>query len=94
MYYTGGANTQWEEAILRGDRANRCKVYGRCMVSCAKTAEPIEMPFWVVDSGGPRKHVLVWDAHWRHLAKTTEPSMCCGDSAFLLNYFDHLLLCV
>jgi len=24
-----------------------------CWTSCAKTAELIEMPFWVVDSGGP-----------------------------------------
>jgi len=27
-------------------------------MSCAKTAEPIEMPFWDVDLGGPKKHVL------------------------------------
>jgi len=24
-----------------------------CWTSCAKTAELIEIPFWVVDSGGP-----------------------------------------
>jgi len=29
--------------------------------------------------------------HWRHLANTTEPSVCGGD-AVLSNYFDHLLL--
>jgi len=23
----------------------------------------------------------IWGAHWRHLANTTEPSMCGGDSA-------------
>ena len=23
----------------------------------------------------------IWGAHWRHLANTTEPSMCCGDAA-------------
>ena len=23
----------------------------------------------------------VWGAHWRHLANTTEPSMCGGDAA-------------
>jgi len=30
-------------------------------------------------------HVLAfytWDAHWRHLANTTEPSVCGGDAAF------------
>jgi len=24
---------------------------------------------------------IIWGAHWRHLANTTEPSMCCGDAA-------------
>jgi len=33
-----------------------------------------------------------WDADWRHLANTTELSMCGGDAAFLSNYYDHLLL--
>ena len=28
---------------------------------------------------------------WRHLANTTEPSVCCGDAVSLSNYFDHLL---
>ena len=39
----------WEGAILRGERAARCKVYGRSAVSCAKTVEPIEMLFglWI-----------------------------------------------
>ena len=23
----------------------------------------------------------IWDVHWRHLANTTEPSMCGGDAA-------------
>ena len=31
-------------------------------------------------------------AYWRHLANTTEPSMCGGDADFLSNYFDHLLI--
>ena len=33
----------------------------------------------------------IWGAHSRHLANTTEPSMCGGDAA-LSNYFDDLLL--
>jgi len=41
---------------------------------------------------GPRMHVLDAGAHWRHLENTIEPSVCGGDTAFLSNYFDHLLL--
>jgi len=26
-------------------RANHCNISGRCMVICAKTAEPIDLPF-------------------------------------------------
>jgi len=54
------------------------------IVSPAKTAEPIEMPFgvWSVDSGGPRKN---GGAHWRHLASTIEPSIPGGDVASLSN---------
>jgi len=25
----------------------------------------------------------IWGAHWRHLANTTEPSMCGGDAAYV-----------
>jgi len=60
-------------------------------VSCAKMAEPIKMPFGLWIPMGPRKHVT-WDAHWRHLANTIEPSVCGGDVAFLSNYFDYLLM--
>jgi len=35
-----------------------------------------------------------WGAHWRDLAITIEPSTCGDDAAFLLNYFDHLLVAV
>jgi len=45
--------------------------------------------FWC-DSGGPRKHILDVDVHWRYLANTTEPSTCGGDEAFLSDCFDHL----
>jgi len=57
----------------------------------AKTAEPIEMPFWVVDSAGAKTASIRWGAHWHNLANTIEPSVCGGDTAFLSNYFDHLL---
>jgi len=63
-----------------------------CAVSCAKMADRIEMPFGLWDSGGPKDacNSNRWNAHWRYLANTIEPSMC--DAAFLSNYFDHLLL--
>jgi len=44
-------------------------------------AELIEMPFGMCTLVGPRKHVLDGGAHWRHLANTTEPSVCGGDAA-------------
>ena len=51
------------------------------VVSPAKTAEPIEMPFDISTRVGPRKHVLDGDAHWHNLANTIEPFMCGGDAA-------------
>ena len=51
------------------------------IVSPAKTAEPIEMPFGIWTLVGPRKHALGEGADWRHLANATEPSMCGGDAA-------------
>jgi len=44
-------------------------------------AEPIEMSLGFWTQAGPRKHI--WGAQWRHLANTTEPSMCGGDAVFL-----------
>jgi len=65
-------------------------------MSCAKTAEPIDLSFSVVNSGGPKvaqvqsylpggTHVPTWEpgrADWRHVADTTDPSIC-GGSAVL-----------
>jgi len=50
-------------------------------VSCTKTAELIEMQFAMWTRMGSRKHVLDGGAHWRHVANTTEPSMCGADAA-------------
>jgi len=50
------------------------------VVSPAKTAEPIEMPFGLWTRVGRRKHVL-HGAHWRNLVNTIEPSVCGGDAA-------------
>ena len=47
---------------------------------------------WVVDSGGSKEACVRWGAYWRHLANTTEPSVCGDDAAFLSDYFDHLFL--
>jgi len=38
--------------------ASDCKVYGHSAVICAKTAEPIEMPFGLWTWMGPRNRVL------------------------------------
>jgi len=59
-------------------------------VSCAKTAEPIEMPLGVWTQVGS---CVRWGAHWRNMANMIEPYMCGGDAAFfnfLSNYFNHL----
>ena len=50
------------------------------VVSHAKTAEPIQMPFglWTLVAEGSMCYM---GAHWRHLANTTEPSVCGGDAA-------------
>jgi len=34
------------------------------------------MPFGMLSGVGPRKGMLDWAVHWRHLANMTEPSMC------------------
>jgi len=52
------------------------------IVSPAKTAEPIEMPFGTWTRAVPRKHALDGRARRRRLANTIEPSMCGDDAAF------------
>ena len=41
-----------------GEAASHCKVEGHSTVICAKTAEPIEMPFGLRARMGPRNHVF------------------------------------
>jgi len=48
----------WEGAILRGEGAAHCEVWGDFVVTCAKTAEPIVMPFGLWARTGPRNHEL------------------------------------
>jgi len=72
--------------------------YWDTTVSCAKTAEPIEMSFGTWTQVDPRQHVSIligWGSHWRNLANTidnrTVHVTCGGGAAFLSDYFDHLL---
>ena len=53
-----GSRSPWEGAILRGKGAPHCKIYGHSAVICAKTSEPIYMPFGLLARMGPRNHVL------------------------------------
>ena len=62
------------------------------IVSPAKTAEAIEMPFGLWTRVGPGKHVLDGGAHWLHLANTIEPSVYGGDAAVSSHHYEHLLL--
>jgi len=41
-----------------GNVADHCKVMGHSTVRCAKTTEPIDMPFWMKIWVGSRNHVL------------------------------------
>jgi len=56
-------------------------------MSCAKMAEPIEMPLGAWTWVGPRNRVLHGAAHhetadWRHLANMIEQFVCSGDATF------------
>jgi len=79
MYYMEVQIPQCKGAIWGGKRTAHCEVWGLSAVSPAKTAEPIDMPFWVWTRVGPGNHVLDGDAYWRNLVNTTEPSMCGSD---------------
>ena len=50
-------------------------------MSCAKTVEPIEMPFGFWTRLGPRKHEIGGVHTSATIANITEPSMCGGDGA-------------
>jgi len=51
-------------------------------VSCAQTAEPIEVAFglWSCGLGWMKGRTHCMGAHWRHLANTIEPIVYGGDS--------------
>jgi len=50
-------------------------------MSCAKMAEPIEMPFGLWTRVVQRKHVLHGGGVLHHLANTSEPSVYGSDAA-------------
>jgi len=70
-------------------------------VSCAKTAESIDLPFGLWMLVGRRKqefnHIRQVTPvyphgreHWCHLANTIEPCVCDADAVLMSNYFNHL----
>jgi len=88
-----------ERAIIRGkDMLGHTRQHS--VVSCAKMAETIDLPFGLWSRVGQKKHKFNrirqvapmcphGSAHLRNLANTIEPFGCCG---LMSNYFDHLLL--
>jgi len=58
MLSMGDLMPQGKGAIIGGNVAAHCKVMENSMLSGVKTAEPIEMPFWLKTRLGPRNHVL------------------------------------
>jgi len=56
-----GPDPPWEGANFWGEWASHCKVQGHSTVVCAKTAEPIGMPFGLRARMGRRNHVLDGD---------------------------------
>jgi len=70
-----------ERAIFRGqDMPGYARRHS--VISWAETAEPIEMVFGLLTRVDQRQHML-HGAHWRHLANTSEPSVCGGDAAYV-----------
>jgi len=70
--------------------------YRDSAVSCAKTAEPIDMPFRMWTRLSPRKHVFDGGAHWRHVVNTTEIGLNHPYAAAIRPYIkmvDHLFFC-
>jgi len=73
-------------------------------VSCAKAAEPIDLPFGLWTRDGRRKHKFSrirqvapmspdGRAHWRQLENMIEPSVCGGDAVLCqITLHDHLFM--
>jgi len=84
----------WEGAILV-DRGIHCEVWALSAVNCAKTAEPIDLPFvyglgWAKGSTSSIVFALMGGhiaATWR--IRLNHPSTTA--MRLMSNYFDHLL---
>ena len=98
-YFENDAEFYWEPvklALAGYLKYTGSPLYRQSQVSCAKrTAEPIQMPFGMWIPVGPRNHVLdgVRGAHWRHLANTTESSVCGGDAALRQTTLTNSYIC-
>jgi len=89
-----GSRSSVGRAILRGKRSNHCKVYAHCAVICAKTSEPINLPFGLCTQVGRRMHRFSrirqmvpmchhGRTHCRHLANAIEPSVFGRDALYV-----------
>jgi len=76
----------WEGATSWGEGVAHCKVQEHSAVSCAKTAEPFEMPFGLWTRVDLRNHV---GCNWCNLANTVEQSKYNSDAVFCQISFDY-----
>jgi len=68
MYYLG-PRSPCEGAVIRGkDMHGHARWH--CAISCAKTSEPIDLPFGLWTRVGRRKHKFIVFARWRQRALT------------------------
>ena len=87
-----GPDLPSKEAIIRGkDMLGHTRRHSA--VSCAKTAEPIDLPFGLWTQLGRRKHKFnricpvapmypsLGRTHWCHMANKIKPPVCGGDAA-------------
>jgi len=73
---------QGHSVVSCAKRQNR----SRCRLGCGgrelrKNGWTDRNAVWVVESDGPKEACVTMGARWRHMANTTEPSLCCGDAA-------------
>jgi len=87
------------------ERVTHCKVCGLSAVSSADIAEPIDLQFGLWSRVVRRKHEFNHirqvapmcqhgRAHCRHLANTTEPSVCGGDAVLCQITSTTCFLCI
>jgi len=91
-----GTQIRMGKGNFKRERTAHCKVLGSSAVSCAKTAEPTEMPFRTGSQVDPRKHGIRWGVHLHHLlnaitVKLLSPLVFSYDCSYsyllFVNYF-------